>query len=1169
MSNPLNRAATHGPITCNIGHRPPNLVNKFRQHSPDCENPINPGTTIQVVEETVKSSHTTHDSDDDTHATEEHIPPKPTKVGWAFQIRNASRVCLKSLPQNLLFIPEKNSGVLFLIDSGCEISLLPKSLTNGIDHYFHPQSRTIKGIGDSRIHPVGSIDAELKLGELDTIKHNFWVTQETRDYGIIGLDLLRENNLVISPHTSELSKPPTDQTAKLYTADKLPTHQLTKQAQIELKHSTTLPLEEKCKRLLGEFPELTEKPNYNKPVKHHHFLEIIVEDFRPKLVKARKCNGAKREAVVENFRDLMDRGAMSRGFADVCASPITIVPKKDNTMRICIDYTTLNAHTRPLSYPLPRIDELPEIVPEGTKVFSCLDLKEAYYSLPIHPNSRKYAAIIAHHGVFIPHRTTFGLKNAPMRFQSMMDDILMSCTDFVFVYLDDILVYSPSESEHLRHLREVFQTLNENGLYLNRKKCVFARSRVDFLGHSVGINGIDVLEEKVEAIRKLPMPTNRKELKRFLGMVNYYFNHIPRLAETTTPLSEISGGPKSSNKTSLKLNEEQTKAYHDTVAVLANAATLAFENHDKPLIIFCDASDTHVGAVLEQEGENGERKPLAFYSKKLPPLKRVRSTFYKELRALYLSIKHFQSRIIGRELIVRTDSQSVEKCIKNPIGNQCPMEQRYIAAIKEYNPTVIHIAGSENKVADTLSRPPHTTTMHVSVEPEDSDYVCSSDPDSENTSSDCLSSDNYEELITADSLNRTEIAKLQTEEPELINTARNLKKDVRHLEPEGLAVIIDNDSERIILPTLLRLTVFELCHGYLHLGREKSTLAVAKDFWWPTLNKDVEYWVKTCIECQAAKVVRHNKPKIGFYPSFTERFQFVHMDLVGPLNITSEDNKYILTAKDRGTGYLVTVPIKDKRAQTIRNAFVQSWCGPFGVPQVVVTDNGREFANSTLSNAFEQLGVDHRFISPYNPQSNGFIERQHRSINVALRALEDKTNWALHLPLITTAINNSPIEGSHFSPSQYALGTCTNLSGRVLFNEISSHEKEHEPFETLLFLHSMSKIGRKHKKHHAKSVYYEPGLFECEQVWLKRKKKTHLSPLYRGPYPVHSSTESSMIIQRNARLIKVSIRNVKAYFPREDLDAEGNKMGINTTYNLRERQARMNYAEESTDDEFV
>ena len=195
------------------------------------------------------------------------------------------------------------------------------------------------------------------------------------------------------------------------------------------------------------------------------------------------------------------------------------------------------------------------------------------------------------------------------------------------------------------------------------------------------------------------------------------------------------------------------------------------------------------------------------------------------------------------------------------------------------------------------------------------------------------------------------------------------------------------------------------------------------------------------------------------------------------------------------------------------------------------------------------------------------VERIHNHINVALRALSDKANWPLHLPLITININNSFMEGSPFTPSQYAFGTCVNISGRVMLNEVNDNEPETSVFDTKIFLHTMSKVSKVHRKHEEKKAYYEPGLFECEQVWLKRKSRKKLSSLYQGPYPVHSFSEHSAIIDKNSKLIKVSIRNIKAYFPREDLNKNGEKIGRNKAYDLRERRNKINYAESSSDDE--
>ena len=330
------------------------------------------------------------------------------------------------------------------------------------------------------------------------------------------------------------------------------------------------------------------------------------------------------------------------------------------------------------------------------------------------------------------------------------------------------------------------------------------------------------------------------------------------------------------------------------------------------------------------------------------------------------------------------------------------------------------------------------------------------------------------------------------------------------IDLDNVAEIIEVCNRRIILPEHLRLPAFNAAHRTLPLGVEKTI----DDFWWPTLKTDVTFWTKSCIDCQAIKVIRHNRPKIGFFPEKTQRLNFFHIDLIGPMDVVSNNCRYILTIKDRGTGFLVATPIPDKKAMTVRDAFVQSWCSYFGTPRVVVSDNGKEFSNHLLTDTFTQLGVDHRFVPPYSPQANGFIERQHKTINQALRAVESKTNWAKRLPLIIASINNTSIEGSPYTPSQYTLGMCVNLPGKIFNDSIRETNFGCDPLDTMLFLNIISDICRKHQRHRERNVYYEPSLFQCEKVWVRREKRK-LSSIYNGPYTVIRASEHSMYIQKN------------------------------------------------------
>ena len=255
---------------------------------------------------------------------------------WAFEILKTHKTNLKNLPQSLQFAVDQNSNVVFLIDSGSEISLLPQSLTNGINRYFCPNTKSIQGIGDTVIHSIGSVDIEIKLGNLGPITHNFWITQVYRGHGIIGLDFLIANNLVISPAKSELRSASSESTAKLFFATQLPIPIECPTNKVQLPDLSHLSLKEKCTTLLKSFPEITKKTNYKTSPKHNHLLEIIVDNYTPKMIKARMCGGQRTE-IEKHFNDLLERGVVIRGSADVCASPITCVQTKEKSLRVCID----------------------------------------------------------------------------------------------------------------------------------------------------------------------------------------------------------------------------------------------------------------------------------------------------------------------------------------------------------------------------------------------------------------------------------------------------------------------------------------------------------------------------------------------------------------------------------------------------------------------------------------------------------------------------------------------------------------------------------------------------------------------------------------------------------------------------------------------------------------
>ncbi len=229
-------------------------------------------------------------------------------------------------------------------------------------------------------------------------------------------------------------------------------------------------------------------------------------------------------------------------------------------------------------------------------------------------------------------RMPFGLRNAPRIFQRFIDCVLRGL-NFCCAYVDDILIASTNEEEHLQHLEEVFRRLDEHGLVVNSDKCSFGRAEVSFLGHMVHGQGVRPLQAKARAVTDYPQPRTRRQLRRFLGMVKFYRRFIPNCAEVAASLTPLTGG----RNGPIEMSTEQLAAFERLKSCLAQATTLAFPSPDVQLSLMVDASKTAIGAVLNQE-ESDHRQPIAFFSKALQPTEQRYNTFGRELLAAYLSV---------------------------------------------------------------------------------------------------------------------------------------------------------------------------------------------------------------------------------------------------------------------------------------------------------------------------------------------------------------------------------------------------------------------------------------------------------------------------------------------------------------------------------------------------
>ena len=376
-----------------------------------------------------------------------------------------------------------------------------------------------------------------------------------------------------------------------------------------------------------------------------------------------------------------------------------LVPKpRQDSFRFCTDYRKVNMVTKADAYPIPRIDDCIDNVGNANFITK-IDLLKGYWQVEMTERAKAISAFVTMDGLYQYKVLPFGMKNSGSSFQRLMNKVLKGVKG-CSVYIDDILLYTEEWEEHVKLLEEVFKKLDDANLTINLAKSHFVQADVEYLGFKIGKGKVKTVEAKVKDIVNLPPPTNRKEILRFLGASGYYRRFCKNFSDVAMPLTKLLA-----KKSKFCWSEKCDEAFNEIKNMLVNAPVLRMPDYSKPFMLYVDASQWGVGGVLMQDHE-GVDHPIGYYSKKLLPYQCSYSTIEKEALGLILSLNHFEVYVkgTGQPVQVFTDHNPLVFLHKMKNTNQRLM--RWCLVLQDYNLDIHHVKGSENVIADALSRVP-------------------------------------------------------------------------------------------------------------------------------------------------------------------------------------------------------------------------------------------------------------------------------------------------------------------------------------------------------------------------------------------------------------------------------------------------------------------------------
>jgi hypothetical protein len=786
------------------------------------------------------------------------------------------------------------------------------------------------------------------------------------------------------------------------------------------------------------------------------------------------------------------------------ASPVFFIKKKDGKLRLVQDYRRLNKITIKNRYPLPLAADIVNRL-TGAQLFMKFDVRWGYHNIRIKSGDEWKAAIITNRMEVEPTVMGFGMTNSPATFQSLMNSVFadLIATGVVAVYMDDILIYTPTLAEHRKIVREVLQRLQDHDLYLKPEKCEFEKQEIEYLGMIIRQGEVCMDPGKVSTVRDWPTPTTLRDVRAFIGFSNFYRRFIKDFSSIARPLHDLT-----KKDVPWQWHAEQQHAFDTLKEKFCQEPILKVYDPNLETRVEVDASGYATGGILSQKYPDGLWHPVAYRSSSMSKEERNYEIYDREMLGCIRALEDWRHFLEGISFEIVTDHKNIEWWASMRDLNR--RQARWTLYLSRFSFKITYRKG-ELMQADALSR---FSKDQVS-DKEDNRQVQVLKPEH------FIRAAKAHFVPEVDSLgDRIRWASLR--EAEVIEGLKSIDKTAPKALTNGTAMWEEDDGfvyykGRLYVPNdrKLRQDVVKSCHDAIlagHPGKNGTVELVSHYYWWPRMAGFISAYVEGCDRCQRYRKDLHPKALIQPQEVPEGPWQTIGIDLIGPLPV-SRGKDAILNIVDHYTKQIHLFPVTTQlTADGVASIYFEQVFPLHGIPKKIISDRGPQFAARSMRALYKRLGIDAGLTTAYHPQANGQVERKNQEVEIYLKLFTGKRqdDWADLLPTAEFVINSRLNSATGHTPFELLYGYTPDFTipvGRpsgipVLDKRLQNLQVVRKDAEAALRL--SKKRMQTDVEQRMKPYKFNVG----DKVWLQAKQiKVHqqsakLGPKQLGPFEV-------------------------------------------------------------------